>query len=133
MGCPPASSNLKKAAFTLIESIRMVSRGEVDLAAIDAVSFVLAERHMPETAGVRVIGRTEPTPGLPYVTALPEGDVDRLRAALAEAIAELDPHVRHALLLTGFVPLEATDYDVIASRWQALQGLIPQTETAAAS
>lgn len=102
-------------------SIRAVASGAADLAAIDAVSFALAKRHMKEAAGVRVIGRTEPTPGLPFITALPESDIERLQAALSEAIAALDAHTRDALLLTGFVPQTASDYDVVAQRWKQVQ------------
>ena len=61
-------------------SIEAVAEGRADVAAIDAVSMVLAERHEPATAGVRILTRTDPTPGLPLITAgVNAADVPALR------------------------------------------------------
>jgi len=96
-------------------SIAAVASGRADLAAVDAVTWALAKRHDPAAATVRVLGHTDPTPGLPYITARGR-DPAALAAAAAAAIAALPRHVRAALMLTGFARPTAADYDLIATR-----------------
>ncbi len=51
-------------------SIEMVADGEADLAAIDCVSWAHFQQIAPEPTGaLRVLGWTETSPSLPYVTA----------------------------------------------------------------
>ena len=53
------------------ESLRQLARGLVDLCSVDCVTWGLLQRHMPEvTAGLRVLDWTEPSPCLPFVTAV---------------------------------------------------------------
>ncbi|WP_152613194.1 PhnD/SsuA/transferrin family substrate-binding protein, partial [Inquilinus limosus] len=91
--------------------------GEADIAAIDCVTYALLQRHRPgATAGLRVIGRTAPAPGLPFVTRrdAPDRTVEALRAALCGALA--DPALagaRAALLIEGIEILGEADYDAI--------------------
>ncbi|MEM9429935.1 MAG: PhnD/SsuA/transferrin family substrate-binding protein [Pseudomonadota bacterium] len=96
-------------------SIRMVAEGDADLAAIDAVSWRLAERHEPAAAALRVLGQTECAPGLPFVT---RDAPDDIAEALASAIG---PNSEQALGLRGVVRLTASDYTVIAERALAAQ------------
>lgn len=97
-----------------LESIRALARGEVDVAAIDAVTFALARRVLPEAGAVRVLLSTPETPGLPFVTR-PGGPVEALFAALAEGIDAVGRGVRGALLLRGVVPRRDADFDGIAA------------------
>lgn len=101
-------------------SIAAVAAGRADVAAIDAVSWALAQRHDAEAARVRVIGRTRPAPGLPYITAQ-TGHAAALAAAAAEAIAALPAVHRDALLLTGFAPLAPAAYQPLADRLAAAE------------
>lgn len=100
------------------ESLAMVTRGEADCAAIDAVSWALALRHEPAAKDLRVIGRTPATPGLPYITSKAHaGRKNEMIAAIATTIRDLDDNVREALLLDGFEPFSAADYALLADGW----------------
>ena len=103
------------------QSIQAVAEGRAELAAIDAVSFRLGLRHMPEASAVTVVGCTRPTPGLPLITARPAVELEPMRAAVREAIAGLDEECRDALLLTGFEVFEDGAYDVVEAGWRLLQ------------
>jgi ABC-type phosphate/phosphonate transport system substrate-binding protein len=100
------------------KSIEAIAQGEAELAAIDVVSFQLAQRHMPETAAVTIVGCTRPTPGLPLITARPEADLQLMQAAVREAIDGLDHAAREALFLNGFEILGEEAYDEIARAWR---------------
>lgn len=96
-------------------SIEAVAGGRADLAAIDAVTWRLAQAHLDAAGQVRVLAWTDPTPGLPYITAV-EADADRIAGAVADGIAAMDDDSRAALGIRGFVRLRDADYDVIANR-----------------
>lgn len=103
-------------------SIQAVAAGKADIAGIDAVTWELAKRYEPAVRDLRVLARTEPTPGLPYITApRPQRQVDRIHRAVIEAMAALDEETREALLLIGFSTAENADYDVIAKRAKQLE------------
>ncbi len=88
-----------------LASVRAVTGGRADVAAIDCVSYAHIRRFSPElTARLRILDFTPSSPGLPYVTARANDAalVSALHAALAQVQA--DPAlaaVREALLLTG--------------------------------
>jgi ABC-type phosphate/phosphonate transport system substrate-binding protein len=96
------------------ESIAQLGRGEVDVAAIDCVTYELLRRcRSPAIAATRIIGRTTPAPGLPYVTrnsASPDlcrRLTNGLRAAFEESLLR---DVRAALLIDGIELLSVDDY-----------------------
>ncbi|MFM2356179.1 MAG: hypothetical protein RLZZ528_1915 [Pseudomonadota bacterium] len=92
------------------ESARAVADGRAAIAAIDAVSWRLYRDHFPaEAARLRVIGHTDPTPGLPLITARSRPPAP-LAAAATEAVAGLDPEVRATLGLRGVVVIPASAY-----------------------
>lgn len=90
-------------------SIRAVAEGRAALAAIDAVTWELAQRFEPAARNLRVLARTEPTPGLPYICARAQ-DPAPLRLAIREAIVSLDPDSRAALMLQGLCTIAEADY-----------------------
>ncbi len=92
-----------------IASARMVAEGNADIAAIDAVSWILITRHDSFATNLRVLDRTRPTPGLPYITAA-NRDPGPLREAISSAISEMSADDRDALLLTGLVQIPASEY-----------------------
>jgi ABC-type phosphate/phosphonate transport system substrate-binding protein len=85
-----------------------VRKGDADFATIDAVTWLHLEA-AGETAGLKIIHRTAPTPGLPYITAK-SGPVGALFDATAQAIAMLTPQDRDTLHLKGLVTLSASTY-----------------------
>jgi len=70
-----------------VETARAVAEGRAEIGAIDAVTWRLIKRFRPEIASaLKVLCHTEPTPGLPFVTARPEHAAP-VAAALENAIA----------------------------------------------
>lgn len=90
-------------------SLAAVATGRADLAALDAVTWSLLSDHDPNAASVRVIDMTDPTPGLPYITAAGR-DSAALFDSIAEAIAALDATEARALRLKGIVYIPAETY-----------------------
>lgn len=91
-------------------SAQTVAAGHADLAALDAVSWRLIQRHDPGLAAqLRVVALTDPTPGLPCITARTR-DAKTVFAALAAAIAGLAGPDRATLGLHGLIALPAAQY-----------------------
>ena len=99
-------------------SVRAVAAGEADVAAIDMVSWGLAQRFVPEARRLRVLFATDPTPGLPLIAAKGT-DVAPHRRAVAAAVAGLDPATRAALGIRGFVALGAEAWAIVGQRLAA--------------
>jgi ABC-type phosphate/phosphonate transport system substrate-binding protein len=90
-------------------SAEAVAEGRADIAALDAVTFALMQEVDAVARRLRVVGQTDPTPGLPYITA--EGrDAAPIFAAVAEAIAALAPQDRAVLRLQGLVRIPLAAY-----------------------
>ena len=89
-------------------SFLAVAEGRADLAAIDALTWSLIAE-FEETSAVRVIGATDPTPALPYITAKGR-DAAAIFDAVAAAIARLPQADRSRLRLRGIVRIPAADY-----------------------
>ena len=91
-----------------IVSIRAVADGAAEAAAIDAVTWRLAQSVEPKAHGLTVFGSTPSTPGLPLITA-PDRDPAPYRRALSRAAAH---HAQDSgpLGLRGFVPFDLADY-----------------------
>lgn len=86
-------------------SVASVAEGRADIAAIDCVSWELARRYdRDHAAALRVLGWTDPAPGLPLITAggRSAGERTALRqAALAIYRDRSLADVRDALLIAG--------------------------------
>lgn len=89
-------------------SARAVAEGKADIAALDAVTHALMQGQ-GLADGLRVIGMSDPTPGLPYITAAGQ-DPDPIFAAVNQAIAALPPEDQAILRLKGFVRIPLADY-----------------------
>jgi ABC-type phosphate/phosphonate transport system substrate-binding protein len=98
-------------------SLDLVAAGNVDVAAIDCVTFALLSRYRPSAvAGVRELCRSASAPALPYVTSGVTGDrrIAQLRQGLQAVMA--DPafaDARAALLLKGIQVLPEDEYERI--------------------
>ncbi|SEM17061.1 ABC transporter, phosphonate, substrate-binding protein [Roseovarius azorensis] len=86
-----------------------VSEGRADIASLDALSWKIMRQHDAFTDDLRVLGLTDPTPALPYITAQGR-DPAVLRLALQAAIAGLCAADRTTLGLTGIILVPAEDY-----------------------
>lgn len=91
-------------------SARAVAQGRADIAALDALTWRLLGRLDPQqTARLRVLERTAPTPALPYITAGTR-DPGPLHDALAQGLAALDDSDREALGIEGVTILPPDAY-----------------------
>ncbi|MEQ6249806.1 PhnD/SsuA/transferrin family substrate-binding protein [Sulfitobacter sp. HNIBRBA3233] len=99
--------HLRSGAHAL--SAHLVAEGQADLAALDAQTWRLLARHSPVATQLRVLERTAPTPGLPYICA-DVVDPRKVADAVEEAIDALDPADRVALDLRGLVQIPASAY-----------------------
>ncbi len=86
-----------------------VAEGRADIAALDAVTFALMRDTHPVASQLRVIALTDPTPGLPVITAKGQ-DPAPILAALEDAIARLSPADRGTLHLKGMVRIPVATY-----------------------
>lgn len=92
------------------DSARAVAEGRADIAAIDAVTWRLIVAHLPELATrLRVIAHTEPTPGLPLITAR-HRDPAPIARAVANAVTSLSTADRDSLGLAGLTAVPASAY-----------------------
>ncbi len=89
-------------------SVKAISSGEADVAAIDAVTWGLLDRE-GATAGLQVVDAMPPTPALPFVTAR-GNDVAALRSALSKAVDTLSDADKDALNLYGVTQIDAAAY-----------------------
>ncbi len=87
-----------------------VAERRADYASLDAVTWRLIQQHEPAlAASLKMIDQTDPTPGLPYITARPE-NAAALFEIVAASIADLAPEDRLALGLRGLVAIPAAAY-----------------------
>lgn len=93
-------------------SLEAIEAREADIAAVDAVTYGLIKRSMPEAlGGFRILGRTPRAPAPPYVTSstMAPDLVERIRDALVDALS--DPTLadcRDELMIGGakLLPIE---------------------------
>ncbi|GHC59693.1 phosphate/phosphite/phosphonate ABC transporter substrate-binding protein [Neogemmobacter tilapiae] len=91
-------------------SAQAVAEGAADVAALDAVTWGLLQRNLPELAAqLRVVDETPPAPGLPLISAQ-GSDAARIFSVVAGAIAALSAGDRAALSLQGLVQIPVSAY-----------------------
>jgi ABC-type phosphate/phosphonate transport system substrate-binding protein len=102
---------------------RLVSE-QVDVAAVDCVTFALLASVAPElTRAVRVIAETPAAPGLPFITRADASDAELrvLHAALEDAWLAVDPDVKsmlwldriHVVPLSEYAEIDAMEADAV--------------------
>ena len=111
-------NHLRKAGFWFenrlhtkqhLASAKAVAEERADICSLDAVSWRLMQEYEGFAAGLRVLDWTEPTPGLPLITAL-GNDADVVFGAYARALKRLDGLDIIALGLRGIVKIPAANY-----------------------
>lgn len=117
-----------KVSGAHVNSLRLLQQREVDVAAIDCMTYALLERYQPAAvAGLSTIAYTDLAPSLPYVTrkSLPQEQQQRMRQALLAAFN--DPalaSVREALLIADVVEQPPEFYRAISERFGFDQRLL---------
>ncbi len=97
-----------------IASAKAVADNNADIAAIDALTWALICECEPWASHLREVERTDPTPGLPYITSLANDPV-HIRTAVEQAIAMLSEADRAALHLQGLVVIPQDTYLAVAT------------------
>ncbi|MES2969265.1 MAG: PhnD/SsuA/transferrin family substrate-binding protein [Pseudomonadota bacterium] len=90
-------------------SLHAVAEGRADIAALDAVTWSMLAEWEDMAARVKVVGMTDPTPGLPFITAL-ERDGQALFTAISAAIDDLGAADRALLRIKGIISIPVADY-----------------------
>ena len=90
-------------------SAKTVANGTADIASLDALTWELINRFDAFSDQLEVIATTQPTPGLPYITAL-GNNASAIRLAVQAAIGALDTTSRDALHLKSVVEISADKY-----------------------
>ena len=97
-----------------LRSLDLVAHGQVELAAVDAVTYALQIAHQPAMEKrIRIIGQSAPTTALPFIAPtarVPQSEHPAITDALNECLQNLDEKQRGALKLTGFRQVAAADY-----------------------
>ncbi|SDG68106.1 phosphate/phosphite/phosphonate ABC transporter substrate-binding protein [Sulfitobacter delicatus] len=95
-------------------SAQAVAGGRAEIAALDAVSWRMIQRYDAFAADLRVLTRTTPTPGLPYIAGA-KADRSATFDAVSEAIAGLLPEDAEALGIRGLVAIPKAAYLAVPS------------------
>lgn len=102
------------------DSVKHVAQNKADIAAIDCVSWSLAQRFDEEARKLKVIAHTASRPNLPIITSLKrtEDEIKLLQEATSEAVESLDKNVQENTGITGFVSRTVLDYERIRSDFE---------------
>lgn len=92
-----------------LASVNAVRQGTADICAVDAESWRLIVEAKGGALGVEVCHRSDPTPGLPLITAKGR-NVAKLRDVLASAVKNADRTLLATLHIRGFVAAEDGTY-----------------------
>jgi ABC-type phosphate/phosphonate transport system substrate-binding protein len=93
-------------------SMQLVAKGVADIAAIDSITWRMSRQFDPNTSGLKPIGTTEPTPGLPFIAAAGKPGA-KLFDAARTGIASLPAATRQAFGLRDLLPFRKRDYEAI--------------------
>ena len=122
LACQGRFFSASLASGSHLASARMVAAGAADIAAVDCVSYaLLRQRHPRWFAGLRVIGATPATPGLPLISARQTRprQLEDLCAMLDElAHSRATRPLRRQLGISGFQRLTLDDYQVCLQQQQ---------------
>ncbi len=92
-----------------LASALAVAEGRADIAAIDAVTWRLILAYESFSEELSVLDWTDPTPGLPYITAIGH-DKRRVFESVSAAIDALPLDTKNLLGIHGLIEIEAAEY-----------------------
>lgn len=92
-----------------LASAKAVADGRADIAALDLLTWSMICKFDGFAGQLEVIALTDPTPGLPYITAQGR-DAPAIYSAVKAAIAALDSDLKELLHLRSLVAIPADDY-----------------------
>lgn len=91
------------------ESARAVAEDRADICAVDAVAWTMIDRWDPFARELRILCQTDPTPALPYITALGT-DPHPIQEALVHAVGALSPGDQEMLCLIDVTHIPSEHY-----------------------
>jgi ABC-type phosphate/phosphonate transport system substrate-binding protein len=122
---PVAAPRLKDGRFfaqvlhsgSHVISLALVQAGQADVCTVDCVSFAHLAEHRPEAVyGLRVLGRTEQAPSLPWICNRHLGAAQKAQLlALVLDLPRSEPAACATLRLQSFKPATLADYKPIAA------------------
>ena len=92
-------------------SIAAVANGAGDIASIDAQTWRIEEAENPDTGKLKIIGHTDTSPGMTFITAKGR-DPAPYFAAIQDAIQNLDSQTAQKLGLKSIVTLPSEAYEL---------------------
>ena len=92
-------------------SINAVAEGRADIAAIDAQTWLIETGENPHTRALRIIGHTDASPGMTFITRKGQDRVPYFNA-ITGAIRDLSPADAAMLGLKCIVALDQSAYDL---------------------
>mgnify|MGYP001048209154 FL=1 len=92
-----------------ILSAKAVATGQADIASLDAVTWRLICEYEDFANQLRVLEWTEPTPSLPYISAI-GAEQEKVFGAVQKAIAQLSARDQKLLGLKGIIYIPAEEY-----------------------
>lgn len=108
-------SNLNLIPETVLEtgghalSAQAVAEGRADIASLDALTWLMLQEQTDLSDKLRAVANTEPTPTLPYITAIGQ-DAPRIARAVRAAIDDLSDKDRKDLHIRGLIDIPADRY-----------------------
>lgn len=90
-------------------SARAVAEKRADFASLDALTWKMLKEHTDLGTKLRELTSTEPTPTLPYITALGQ-DAAQIAEAVRAAIGDLSDADRTALHIRGLIDIPTDHY-----------------------
>ena len=111
-----------------ITSMQMAANGEVDLAAIDSVSYYQAiAQGIIKSKNLKVVSQSTITTGLPFIVhknlAMSNSDILQ---AMNQSLEESSEFAKQTLKLKGFLAVSDSDYDVTRNlKKQAIENNYP--------
>lgn len=97
------------------ESIRRLKNHDGDLASIDSVTYDYLDKFQSEEIkGLKIIGRSDVSPCLPYITSIlrTEDEASSIRSALNDALKQL-PEVAKSLAIKEVLPASKEHYEIL--------------------
>jgi ABC-type phosphate/phosphonate transport system substrate-binding protein len=91
------------------KSCEMVANGEADIACIDAITWRFIEKYTSLKKYIRIISKTDPTPGLPYISSI-EANQSVIFNSIKIAIEKLNKNEKNILGIERIVWIAKSEY-----------------------
>ncbi|MCY4218570.1 MAG: PhnD/SsuA/transferrin family substrate-binding protein [Gammaproteobacteria bacterium] len=110
-----------KRSGSHLNSLAMIRAGTGDIAAIDAITFGLADHlHLINTSDFKILQQTQHSPGLPFIAHHQSRiDIKRVKSILNKGLTNLPQECSTILPIRKFSYVDATEYSRILELEQA--------------